>query len=311
MVLRYLLLTAALVQDAAPPRGRVASIGCSEICVVRTDGTGFEMLTGSAGRKACLTWSPDGRSIAFLETDKDTGLFTVDVVDRTVTPLVTNREAPRLMPWQLSWSPDGKQIAFLAHPGEDGTDIHVVERQTKKVRRLTQTAGRSPSWSPDGKSIAYMGVYGGLFVIDADDGNPKRLADGIGRDTFPSWSPDGRTIAFQSYRDDGGLIGEIYTIGIDGKGLKKVIEGWNPVWSRDGMRLVHTRGDSLRSCNALGEDLKVLATKVDGIDRPSISPDGRWIDFWTSKGLALVRADGGPTIRLADSSHDSATWRPE
>jgi hypothetical protein len=51
-------------------------------------------------------------------------------------------------------------------------------------------AGR-PSWSPDGRSLAFHG--GGINVIPAGGGTPRRLFDG---GELPTWSADGRWIYF-------------------------------------------------------------------------------------------------------------------
>jgi Tol biopolymer transport system component len=86
-------------------------------------------------------------------------------------------------------------------------DVYVIDADGGDLIRLTpEQEGRSlgqPAWSPEGRQIAYVNgqsvhsavpsQYGGLFVMDADGGDPRRLATGR---TYkdPDWSPDGREI---------------------------------------------------------------------------------------------------------------------
>ena len=61
-----------------------------------------------------------------------------------------------------------------------------------------------------------------IVVMDADGNNHVRLEN---QAADPSWSPDGQTIAFVSGRDGGS---EIYVIGVDGRGRKRVTHDLAP-----------------------------------------------------------------------------------
>ena len=109
------------------------------------------------------------------------------------------------------WSPDGDQIVFIATPSPKADDtmfngtVHVVDIETKNVRKLTAHAGgeSSPRWSPDGDQIAYLHSPAGygqkdLHVILEKGGASTNLtATQLDRNAdLPVWSPDGETLYF-------------------------------------------------------------------------------------------------------------------
>ncbi len=77
-----------------------------------------------------------------------------------------------------------------------------MQRDGTEVKQLTDSKyrNRCAAWSPDGKWIAFgtsdkSGA--GLFVIDAEGNNFKRLT--YGNDEGAAWSPDGKTIVFTHF----------------------------------------------------------------------------------------------------------------
>ena len=96
------------------------------------------------------------------------------------------------------WSPTGRHLAFLI--GDDpATTVAIYDFAKGDFRRIAPTSGwdaRAFSWSPDGKKLAYAGPaeagewQDAVFVVDADGGQPKKVAAG----TSPTWAPDGQTL---------------------------------------------------------------------------------------------------------------------
>ena len=67
---------------------------------------------------------------------------------------------------------------------------------------------------------------GGIYVMSADGGDPKRLTDDP--DVFPAWSPDGQQIAFM--RSTQGPA-DIYVMDADGTNQRRLTGGDGPAWS--------------------------------------------------------------------------------
>jgi WD40 repeat protein len=130
-------------------------------------------------------WSPDGTRIAFVcRWPVNTDLCIVNV-DGTGLVRLTDDASHDLRP---AWSPSGKSIAFARHPAgrpnPSSGEIVVMDVATRATRVLT--TGTEPTWSPDGARLA-LATDDGLFIIDADGANRKRLTTGTHR--APAWRP--------------------------------------------------------------------------------------------------------------------------
>ena len=131
--------------------------------------------------------------------------------DRSVYLRLTSSEFDDYSP---DWSPDGSQIVFVSHrdSGEDALgEIYRMQADGSAQTRLTSTtsgAGNgSPGYSPDGSQIVwaqYSGLYGAIWVMNADGSNPHPITAGWPYLSHPVWSPDGSWIAFDADLDGDG-----------------------------------------------------------------------------------------------------------
>ena len=206
------------------------------------------------------------------------------------------------------WSPDRTKIAFVSNRN-GGNQIYVMDADGKNPTRLTDgpLTKWSPDWSPDGQRIAFTVQPARMSesyiaVMDADGNNRVRFKD-YARD--PSWSPDGREIAFSSQRD-GEWWDDIYVIGTDGQGLRRVTHelrelwgAYRPAFSPDGKRIAYVAIDELYP--------QIFVVGTDGKNRVRLTQDqqNHGSPAWSVSGRRIayvVRDNDGPsTIHLMTS----------
>ena len=130
-------------------------------------------------------WSPDGARIAFVcRWAVNTDLCVVNADGGALVRLTD--DAPQDL--HPAWSPDGSRIAFARHPAgrTDAASGEIVLLDVATRQIIPLTGGTDPAWSPDGSRVVFAGANG-LFVIDANGANLRRLTTGDHR--APAWRP--------------------------------------------------------------------------------------------------------------------------
>jgi Tol biopolymer transport system component len=112
----------------------------------------------------------------------------------------------------------------------------------------------SPAWSPDGKQLAWL--INGRF----DEGAGNRMAFAIfdlatgtskilhpyypinpqirGWPPAPVWSPNGQWLALNAWSQENAF--SLWAIKVDGSEEHDLVDGYNPLWSPDGSKLIFT-----------------------------------------------------------------------
>ncbi len=199
-----------------------------------------------------LSWSPDGRSLAFVSKSKGKDvLCLINVKKKKIySRLHFDLDAMR----SPSWSPDGEKIAFVGI--ENGkTDIYSCDLQTEEATKLTDDYydDENPSFSPDGRFIVFSSdrpisssedsvnyKYGhyNLYLYDMSGQEITALTENEGNNTSPAWSPDGSKVCFVSDRNG---TYNLYILDMDSSvtfPITNVLSGcFSPSWSKDGDKI--------------------------------------------------------------------------
>jgi Tol biopolymer transport system component len=307
------------------------------IYTVRADGTGLKKLTDLGKNTDFPTFSPDGRWVYFQSNASGhSHVYRCTPAGKDVQALT---EGDRLgKSWKDAYgyalSRDGRRLLYTVH---DGTTGRVA---------LADADGGNPRLLFPGLGYAYMGALGPagdrvvvsgpargyrLLVADLPDGEPRELTPDHPDCYAPQFTPDGRTVAF--VRRDG----DVYRVGIDGKGLRRLTEGNRhvefrlsekdahgstdgPQVSPDGKQVAYVavRDDvsNVWVMNIDGGEQRQVTSRKAPCGRPRWSPDGKRLAFVSFEGkypqLFTVAAAGGEPRRLTrlDGGVYFVNWGP-
>ncbi|MEE4279376.1 MAG: S9 family peptidase [Halieaceae bacterium] len=264
-------------------------------------------------RPAHLSWSPDGRWLA----------FTMQVAAAR-EPLARAPAKPEGASWAepvklidtVRYKRDGSGFVEPAH-----RHVFVVPADGGAPRQLTsgEFDHTGPlSWGPASSRIyfsanrhadwEYESIEGDIFSVDVADGRLEQITDFPGREAQPAVSPNGRRIAYvkasdarQPYRR--GVLEVINVDGTDRRALTRDLDRSvnDPTWAEDGSAIyVHYDDRAVRKVArvATSGSREVLAESLGGstIGRPYTS--GAW----------SVAADGSLAFTRGSAHRPADLW---
>lgn len=154
------------------------------------------------GFAAVPSWSPDGRTLAFVRAEPDRprvwNLWTADLDTGETRRLTSHRYG---QPWGAAWFPDGNQIAY-SH--EERLIVRSLENGRERVYDTPKKGHliRTPAVSPDGRRIIFQVHRDGAWLLDLSNGSMRRVLEDRTAEEF-TWSPDGRRVAYHSSKAGG------------------------------------------------------------------------------------------------------------
>jgi dipeptidyl aminopeptidase/acylaminoacyl peptidase len=258
----------------------VSSINGSAQLYVRWMDTGqTAKLTNLITTPSGISWSPDGRNIAFSMR-----------VPQKNEPFVKLPPKPEGAEWaepakvirKLNYRSDGK--GFL----KDGYHhLFVLPAEGRTPRQLTSGKfhhNGSPSWSADSKSLIfsanrrddweYEPRNDEIYELSLKDREIHPLTDRVGPDENPVVSPDGEQIAYLGFDDkrESYQITRLYVMNRDGSDPRAITADVDrsvraPRWSQDGRGLFFlfdNLGDTQIGFVSLADKPTTVAKKVGG-----------------------------------------------
>jgi Tol biopolymer transport system component len=224
-----------------------------------------------------LTWSPDGRNLAYLSHPGRIG-FGNNIL--TIRSAATGEErflSPRLRGVnQISWAPDGRAIIAL---GFTETEVAAF-RIDAETSAITKLVGRAvfPRLCPDGKTLVFVGE-GGIRKHNLDTGEESEV---VKTAAHYDLSPDGREVVFQEE-------GVVKTVSLDGADPRELFRGlaerYQLSWTRDGRYII---------ARSLAENHELWRVPAQGgtplkLDLPkllffALHPDSRRFAFSVDEG---------------------------
>lgn len=225
----------------------------------------------SSGQDAMPAWSPDGTTIYFVRTERESGRWPSGGVNRTYNlqvptlfrmaadgggqpeGLITGRLRRSGNTWSYfirepAVSPDGTQVAIVSD-GPDPTQSDVVVKLLDLASLdisnpgLGQTQGlghQDPAWAPDGRFLLYVrnareGSRGVPAIYRYNPANNRSIAITGGGYTDPSWSRDGRFIAATKTSNFGTDVVILDSrTGVELLKITRDEQSFDPVWSPKG-----------------------------------------------------------------------------
>jgi Tol biopolymer transport system component len=316
--------------DWSPDGQRVAFVRLTigthatwRVGIASSSGTGTSLLSAPSDLPlACPRWSPDGKTIAVIQSRNQLApdqLLLVDAatLKSTVRPLHSG-----LTVTSLAWSGDGR---LLIAQSSNNTPV-----ATARILLFDPASGTSEDLVYQPNLFGGIDVLGdGRLVVESrlerqnlreisykESGAPGRwLSHGASIDRQPVYWPGSNWLAFSSSRN--GNI-DIWMVSTQTGAIRHVIDhagqDADPGFTTDGQTLLWSSNRSgafeIWAADAEGTDPHQITH--DGVDaeNPTASPDG-WVTYNTNNaahpGVWKIRRDGSQAQRLVAG----ATLRPE
>jgi Tol biopolymer transport system component len=259
------------------------------------------------------TWSPDGRYLAWLKQNGNTGRHTITV--RSMETGETREIRPRYRRGSVArWSPDGSHWLETGWDGNHRNLLSLIDVRTGETELLRKFDGDTVccnwyDWSPDGRTVYYKADLRAeywLASMDVETGTERILYKVEQPFFIPIWnsvSPDGREMAFWLF-DLNERIGQLLVIPTTGdpgkvepreivrlEGFANTPPAAGVAWTPDGRHLLFIRreGDTeigrLWRVPATGGEPEPLGFAREGMSTlPDFHPDGRTLAFAEGQG---------------------------
>ncbi len=258
--------------------GRLVFSYHGDLWIGNADGSNIRRLTSHVGTDVRPRFSPDGTMVAF--TSNRAGTNHVWVVP------VEGGE-----PRQLTWHPAGDAVQYWA---PDGSAVVITSSRGPEPFRnplyLAPLDGSIPTPLPMDAASAGMIRQDGAMVAFNRKGFSFTRRGYLGNNAADLWVQDLRSLEFRQLTN------------LDVRAYQEQGHTALPMWGADGMiYYVAEEGGPFnlwRISPEGGEPEQVTFHTVDGVQYPSVSPDGRTISYTKEFDIWTLEIPGGTPRRL-------------
>lgn len=260
--------------------GRIAFSYHGDIWMANQDGSGPTRLTAHVARDVFPRFSPDGTLVAFTSNRMgNDDVFVVPASGGEPRQLTFNTTNDTV----LYWTPDGKRIIFSTSARGTNpwrTPLYTVSVDGGLPTPMDMDAGVTGMLKQDGSIVAFT-RKGGPYWRKGYSGN---RADDI-------WVQDVRTKKITQLTDP------------DVKQFRTHRQDTYPMWGADGMIYFSSERDGVyniwRIAPGGGAPVQITQDKGDGVQFPSISPDGKTIAYESDFELWTLDVASGRSRKVS------------
>lgn len=195
------------------------------LMVADYDGHNEFEIVGSNQPLMSPSWSPDGRSLAYVSFEGGQPAIYVHDLRSARARKVAGFKGINGAP---AWSPDGRQLALTLSRDDPGNpEIYIMDVSSGSLRRLTynRAIDTEPTWTPDGANLMFTSDRSGgpqIYRVPAAGGRAERVTFEGKYNARPELSPDGKLLAMVHNSGNGFRIG---VLDLSNRTLQVVTEG--------------------------------------------------------------------------------------
>jgi WD40 repeat protein len=289
------------------PDGNSFAIGCygGVVRVFDIDGRQIRTINGadSTARAEELSFSPDGRLLAFANTNYNKKRTDVEIWDARSGKIVRSFQGDTNgSKVGVAWSPSGEEIAIRSRTALQiwsvGTGVLVKQNQS-----LGNTYGSAVRYEPNGSALITSGPV--MIVVDAKSLRPiKSLGENVGSQIAGTaatssevlievsnpcsiYALDSLSGSVRKHFEPNNIVGECPALVASADARKfagAYLQGSDQI-----------QGKLLYADMSMGSGFTALRTGTTGL--PSISADGKTIAIESGKAIEIVDASSGAIRR--------------
>lgn len=263
--------------------------GEGQVGTVNPDGEEQRLLTNTSRRFQFPAWSPDGRRLAAIASERGGAAIYV-MTDEADSEPASVYSSSTESPFYLYWAPDSEQISFLANHPDAPMALHLVPASGGESRMVSTGGPFYWDWAADSRQIlihtGFSGAEASLALVDAES---IEIEDDIAPPGYfqaPGISADGRFWAYAEVAA-GGNSRIVVASAEDGKKFRErhsgiAVLGWSPTENKLAyVSSAEADGDGffgpLRLMDAETGEVTLLSR--ERVLAYFWSPDGRYIAY--------------------------------